>query len=85
MYTWKNILHVIPTWHRDILRIVCLRHQNIPNIFVLAHMLTLTLMCLLCSIVVNMKVRNIMNETMASNSNSKVGDDVNLEPQNCKG
>jgi hypothetical protein len=27
----------------------------------------------------------MMNETMASNSNSKVGDDVNLESQNCKG
>jgi hypothetical protein len=85
MYMWKNIFHVIPTWHRDILRIVCPHHQNIPNIFILVHKLMLTLMCSLRNIVVNMKVRNMMNEIMASNSNSKVGDDVNVESQNCKG
>jgi hypothetical protein len=35
----ENIFHVIPMWHRDILKILCLYHQNIPNIFILAHRL----------------------------------------------
>jgi hypothetical protein len=42
MYMWKNIFHVIPMWHRDIIRIFYPCHQNIPNIFVLIHKLMLT-------------------------------------------
>jgi hypothetical protein len=42
MYMWKNIFHIIPTLHRDNFKIICLRHQNIPNIFVLACRLLLT-------------------------------------------
>jgi hypothetical protein len=51
MYMWKNIFHVIPTWHRDIPSIFCPRHQNIPNIFVFVHKLMLTFTCSLPSVV----------------------------------
>jgi hypothetical protein len=51
MYTWKNIFHVIPTWHKDIQKIFCPCHQNIPNMFVLAHRFMFTFTCLPPSIV----------------------------------
>ncbi len=38
--------------HRDFLRIFCPCHQNIPNIFVIAHKLMLMFTCLLPSVVV---------------------------------
>ncbi len=34
MYMWKNIFHIIPTWHRDILKIFCPHHQNILDVFI---------------------------------------------------
>jgi hypothetical protein len=49
MYMWKNIFHVIPMWHRDILRIFCPCHKNIPNMFVPTHMFMFT--CALPNIV----------------------------------
>ncbi len=51
MYMWKNIFHIIIAWHKDILKIFCPHHHNIPNIFVLVHMLMLTLTCSLPSVV----------------------------------
>ncbi len=57
MYMWKNIFHVIPMWHRDIIEIFCPHHQNIPKISIPTHRLTLTLTCLLHSIVVVAKVK----------------------------
>jgi hypothetical protein len=42
MCMWKNIFHIIPTWHRDTLRIFYPCNQNIPNIFVHAHRLMFT-------------------------------------------
>jgi hypothetical protein len=38
--------------HRDFLRIFCPCHQNIPNIFVIAHKLMFMFTCLLPSVVV---------------------------------
>jgi hypothetical protein len=37
MYTWKNIFHVIFTWHTNIFKIFYRCHQNIPNISILAY------------------------------------------------
>ncbi len=51
MYAWKNIFHVIPMWLKDILWILCLCHQNIPNIFDPVHKLTLTFTCSLLNII----------------------------------
>jgi hypothetical protein len=31
MYMWRNIFHIIITWQRDILKIFCPCHQNIPK------------------------------------------------------
>jgi hypothetical protein len=42
MYTWKNIFHVIFTWHTNILKIFYQHHQNIPNISILVHTLMFT-------------------------------------------
>jgi hypothetical protein len=42
MYMWKNIFHVILMWHKDILKILCPHHQNIPNIFTPTHKLMFT-------------------------------------------
>jgi hypothetical protein len=37
-YMWKNIFHIVPTWHKDILIIFFPHHQNIPKISILNHM-----------------------------------------------
>jgi len=37
MYMWKNIFHVVPMRHRDILRIFCECHKNIPKISIPTH------------------------------------------------
>jgi len=42
MYMWKNIFHIILTWHTNILKIFYPYHQNIPNISILVHTLMFT-------------------------------------------
>jgi hypothetical protein len=58
MYMWRNIFHIICTWHKDITKIFCPRHQNILNIFIFVHMLKFTLMCSLHNVVEGTKTPN---------------------------
>ncbi len=60
----EKISHVILTWHGDIFKIFFPHHQNIPNIFIPTHKLTLTLTCSLRSIVDLISCRNTLNCTI---------------------
>ncbi len=57
----EKISHVILTWHGDIFRIFFPHHQNIPNILIPTHKLTLTLTCSLRSVVDLISCRHTLN------------------------
>jgi hypothetical protein len=62
MYMWKNIFHVIPMWHKDILRILCPHHQNIPNIFVPIHRLMFRYSCSCARFPTSLKLVKVLNK-----------------------